>query len=215
MQNHLTIDNRKNYYGISKMSDEIEILIQKLKTLEDEIETAIEAKKAKFYQGIQDGKAVFDEATKKAQRKVKIGIDKYIFKSKFATIITAPVIYGMIIPFVILDIALGIYQLCCFTAWQIPRVKRSKYIVIDRQYLDYLNIIEKINCVYCGYGNGLMAYGREVAGRTEQYWCPIKHAMKTKTPHDHYKNFVEYGDFESYKAQLEKLRDDLRKLKDN
>lgn len=34
--------------------------------------------------------------------------------------------------------------------------------------------MEKVNCVYCSYFNGLMSYLREIAGRTEQYWCPIR-----------------------------------------
>ena len=196
------------------MSEEIDALIKKIRLLEDEVEVEIEKRKTKFYQEMKDGKAVFDEATKAAQRKVRVGIDKYLFKSKLATILTAPVIYGMIIPFVFLDICLWFYQLCCFTAWQIPKVKRAKYIVMDRQYLSYLNIIEKLNCIYCGYGNGLMAYGREVAARTEQYWCPIKHAIRTKSPHRHYKNFVEYGNYQEYKQELGRLRRELRQMKD-
>ena len=46
---------------------------------------------------------------------------------------------------------------------------RGQYIVIDRHRLKYLNAIEKLNCVYCGYGNGVIAYARDIAGRTEQY----------------------------------------------
>ena len=30
------------------------------------------------------------------------------------------------------------------------RVRRSRYFVIDRHHLAYLNGIEKLNCVYCG-----------------------------------------------------------------
>jgi hypothetical protein len=36
--------------------------------------------------------------------------------------------------------------------------------------------IEKINCAYCSYANGAIASVREMASRTEIYWCPIKHA---------------------------------------
>lgn len=50
--------------------------------------------------------------------------------------------------------------------------------------LSYLNAIEKLNCVYCGYGNGVIAYGREIIARTEQFWCPIKHASKAAGEHD-------------------------------
>jgi hypothetical protein len=80
-------------------------------------------------------------------------------------------------------------------------------------HLAYLNLIEKINCAYCSYGNGVMAYGREVVARTEQYWCPIKHARKIMAAHPYYAGFVDFGDAQSYKDELEKLRSELAKIK--
>jgi hypothetical protein len=55
--------------------------------------------------------------------------------------------------------------------------------VFDRYHLAYLNVLEKLNCAYA---NGLIAYVREIAGRTEQYWCPIKHARRVIGAHSHY-----------------------------
>lgn len=192
------------------MAIEIDDLLLRLKQLEDEIEDRIENSRTHFFETIEKGKAKFAELTLENHRALRLGIDKYIFQSNLATILSAPFIYAMIVPFVFLDISLFFYQLICFSAWRIEKVKRAEYMVIDRQFLQYLNIIEKINCVYCGYGNGLFAYAREIAGRTEQYWCPIKHARKTKDPHAHYRNFTEYGDAESYKLKLEELREKLR-----
>lgn len=193
-------------------NQEIEGLFKKLKDLENEIEEKLEARRHEFVKDIKDGKAHFEEDVIKAQIALRTSVDKYIFKSNFATIITAPFIYGMIIPFVILDIALFIYQITCFTAWQIPRVNRSKYIIIDRQRLQYLNAIEKLNCVYCGYGNGILAYAVEVAGRTEKYWCPIKHAQKTQNPHHFYRDFFEYGDACDFREKSEEYREQLRNM---
>lgn len=81
-------------------------------------------------------------------------------------------------PFVILDLGVSVYQAVCFTVWHMQRVRRADYVVIDRHRLPYLNLIEKLNCLYCSYANGVIAYTREVASRTEQYWCPIKHALQ-------------------------------------
>ena len=88
----------------------------------------------------------------------------------------------------------------------IGRVERAAYIVFDRQHLAYLNAVEKMNCLYCGYANGVFAYLREIAGRTEQYWCPIRHARRLRSPHDHYQAFVEYGDAKGYHRRLPLLR---------
>ena len=121
-------------------------------------------------------------------------------------VITAPVIYALIVPMLLLDLCVSIYHAVCFPVYGIAKVRRADYIVFDRQSLAYLNALEKLNCSYCSYANGLFAYVREVAARTEQYWCPIKHARKLVAPHAHYADFAAYGDPEAYRQQLEALR---------
>jgi hypothetical protein len=106
----------------------------------------------------------------------------------------------------------SIYQIVCFKIYKIPAVKRSKYIIIDRHNLAYLNIIEKINCFYCEYFNGLILYIQEIAARTEQYWCPIKHARKLSAMHSRYHKFLEYGDCQDYQKKLDALRQDFNDL---
>mgnify|MGYP005852257819 CR=1 FL=1 len=70
-------------------------------------------------------------------------------------------------------------------------------------------LIEQYNCVYCGYGNGVLAYAREVAARTEQYWCPIKHARKVLGRHSRYHDFIDFGDAEHYHGRLAEYRQKL------
>jgi len=82
--------------------------------------------------------------------------------------------------------------------------------VDEESYGDYLNAIEKVNCVYCGYANGVLAYVREIAGRTEQYWCPIRHAKPVREAHAHYLEFVDFGDAEGYHRRLPMLREKLK-----
>jgi len=69
-------------------------------------------------------------------------------------------------------------------------------------------VIERFNCFYCSYANGVIAQAREVAARTEQYWCPIKHARRMLGSHDRYPRFLEFGDAESYRQGIERLRHD-------
>ncbi len=139
---------------------------------------------------------------------------KYILSANPLYILSAPVIYGMIIPLLFLDITISIYQAICFRVYGIPRVKRSCHIRIDRHRLSYLNTIEKLNCMYCGYGNGLISYSREIMARTEQYWCPIKHARRVKGEHQRTRNFVPYNDAESYKDSLGRIRQTLKNESD-
>ena len=81
-------------------------------------------------------------------------------------LLTAPFIYGVIVPIALLDLAVAVYQAVCFPIYGIAKVKRRDYIVFDRHRLAYLNAIEKMNCAYCSYANGLFAYVSEVASGT-------------------------------------------------
>lgn len=125
---------------------------------------------------------------------------------QFINLLSAPFIYSMIFPAILFDIWLEIYHHICFRLYKIPIVKRSEYIIFDRVHLAYLNFYEKFNCLYCSYFNGLVAYASEIAGRTERYWCPIKHAKRLKQSHSQYSTFVEYLDAESYRKNLDNIR---------
>jgi hypothetical protein len=114
-------------------------------------------------------------------------------------LLSAPFIYGMIIPLVIMDITSEIYHHICFPLYGIPLIKRNKYIKIDRQHLEYLSFFEKLNCMYCGYANGLAAYFTAIAGATEAYWCGIKHAPdKSFNQPQHHTTFIDYQDQKAY-----------------
>jgi len=136
----------------------------------------------------------------------------YITDAKIKHILSVPFIWICIVPVALTDITISIYQEVCFPIYGIPKVKRQDYIVFDRQYLNYLNIIEKINCGYCSYVNGLFGYMQEIAGRTEQFWCPIKHAKRIKSLHSRYQKFIDYGDAETYRAKVEITRHDFKDL---
>jgi len=123
----------------------------------------------------------------------------------FRQFFSAPFIYILIFPLVVLDFFVELYHRVCFPLYKIPYVKRGQYIRIDRHKLKYLNWIEKINCAYCGYANGLAHYLSEIGARTEKYWCGLKHAKDPnfKSPKYH-EDFLEYGDEKGLKEFLEK-----------
>ena len=127
---------------------------------------------------------------------------KYVLPSNIRHLLSIPFIYGVFIPAVFFDIIITVYQWVTFPLYHIPRVKRSDYFVYERRFLDYLNIIEKINCLYCSYFNGLGAYAVEIGARTERYWCPIKSAHKPRFSHGWYKDFADYGSPEEWKEKM-------------
>jgi len=160
--------------------------------------------KEKYDFSIIKWKIVFALDAKKRNKAFKQGIIKYLFSAQIRHLISAPFIYSMIIPAVILDIFLFIFQQTCFRLYDIPFVKRSDYFDYDRKHLDYLNIIQKFNCLFCSYVNGLFSYATEVWWRTEKYWCPIKHANKNKWNHDWQHFFADYWDPEGFKDSFNK-----------
>ena len=125
----------------------------------------------------------------------------------FKNFIIIPLVSSLIIPLVIFDFWVEVYHRICFPLYNIPFVIRSQYIKIDRHKLTYLNLIQKIYCIYCGYGNGAINYWREIAARTEKYWCGIKHKKSPnfKEPFHHNQlNFAEYNNKEDFKKKYSK-----------
>ena len=86
----------------------------------------------------------------------------------------------------------------------------TQHASIDRGRLPYLSLLEKVNCAYCSYANGLISYVREIAGRTEQYWCAIKHARNVPAPHERYREFARYGDAGAFERARDRLRGQMR-----
>ena len=125
--------------------------------------------------------------------------------------LVSPVIYAGIVPPLLLDLFVSVYQAVCFPVYGIAKIKRADYFVFDRHHLAYLNALEKLNCAYCSYTNGLIAYAREIIARTEQYWCPIKHARRVIGSHARYALFDDYGEAENYQVRLTELRKSLAK----
>jgi hypothetical protein len=152
------------------MTNQIEALVGKIKELESQLIQELQKKEKEFFYVVARKKVRFEREVRKHHKTLTKTLRRYLRDAAFLNILTAPVIWFCLIPGAFLDISITVYQAICFPIYKIPRVKRNDYIVIDRQNLGYLNGIEKFNCVYCGYFNGLVAYVQEVVARTEQYW---------------------------------------------
>jgi hypothetical protein len=192
------------------MPAQIDVLMEKLRAVEAEIEVELSKRREALRYHIENRKFVFAEEVLKVQRVIKTKLSAYIRNANPLIVLTAPVIYALIIPFVLMDLFVMAYQAICFPVYKIPLVRRRDYLVFDRHHLAYLNLLEKINCAYCSYGNGVIAFAREVAGRTEVYWCPIKHARRMLGPHPHYQGFADFGDAEAFRAKADSVKDGVK-----
>lgn len=192
------------------MNEKINELIARLHQIEDTLEEEFARNREAFHVKLRGRIAEFAEEIVQKQKRFKIRLPDYIGSANLLYVLVSPVIYSVVIPIALVDLWVTIYQHICFRAYGIPRVKRSGFIAMDRHHLAYLNTVEKLNCMYCGYGNGVFAYAREVAARTEQFWCPIKHAIRVRDPHQHYLKFVDFGDAEGYRQKLESFRKEMQ-----
>jgi hypothetical protein len=190
----------------SSKKTEPPVKLPQLEKVEEEI-------KSDFYE-LRKGEVWFTEEIKREHKKLKTSLVRYVSHSRVLAVLTAPFIYACIVPFALLDLFVSTYQAVCFPVYGIPKARRRDYMAIDRNKLRYLNALEGLNCMYCSYANGLLAYVVEIAARTEQHWCPIRHARRIRNAHDRYSHFLPYGDASAYRKQVEKVREDFKDVKD-
>jgi hypothetical protein len=191
------------------MSARIDRILRQIDDLSEELEREIAERRKVFAYKLEGRRARFEAEAKARHRALRIGLRAFLARARFSHIASAPVIYALIVPFAFLDLCVTVYQAVCFPAYGIPKVRRSDHIRIDRHHLAYLNALQKLNCVYCGYVNGLISWTREIASRTEAYWCPIKHAGHVRHPHGRYATFLDFGDAEAFHEGLARAREEV------
>ena len=114
-------------------------------------------------------------------------------------LLTIPFLFSAVIPIVILDLWIEVYHRISFPFYRLPYVKRGHYIKIDRHRLSYLNPMQKLNCLYCGYANGVLQFWVKIVGDTEKYWCAIKHKPDEKyNAPEHHNEFIGYNDEDEF-----------------
>jgi len=195
------------------MPSQLDIIMDKIKVLENELIEELQKQQQEFFYILDKKRIYFEDSTIIQHKEQAKKILKYFADASLKNIISLPFIWLCIVPLILMDISISLYQKACFPLYNIPKVNRQDYIIFDHQYLNYLNFIEKINCAYCSYANGLIAYVGEIAARTEQFWCPIKHAGRIKNLHSRYQKFIDYGDAKTYQAELNNIRHNFNDLK--
>ena len=195
------------------MNERITRLLAQMAALEDELRTAVHEQESKMVFQIKGKRVEFESSVRAAHLKLKKNFFRWLVTNRPQNLVTGPIIYAMVFPMLMMDLCVSFYQWSCFPIYGITKVRRADYIVFDRHHLGYLNFIEKFHCAYCEYGNGLLGYMHEILARTEEYFCPIKHAHKVLGTHARYNSFLDYGDAADFDAKLEEFRKRLGKVK--
>ncbi len=193
------------------MNNRIRQLVDQIAELEEELKAAVEEREQRLRYQVEGRRVVFEQTVREAHQRVRLGVFRWFLTIRPQNYLTMPIIYGAAILLLLFDFAVTLYQWICFPVYRIACVKRGDYIVYDHQHLAYLNVIEKAHCLYCSYAVGLLAYAGEIIARTEQYFCPIKHARKVRAAHARYERFLEYGEADDFHGKLEAFRAELKR----
>jgi len=189
------------------MNDKIREILEEIEAMKVKLSEEIDKQESHISYEIKNGYVTFEKEVLAKQKENMKNLFTWLGEVPLLHFLIAPLIYGMVIPAIFVDVTLFIYQQVVFRVFKFQLIKRSDYMHFDHKYLGYLNVIEKLNCLYCSYFNGLMLYASAIAGRTELYFCPIKHAKRVVAKHQYYDDFLSYGDEEDYQKKLKELRE--------
>ncbi|HEY5075847.1 MAG TPA: hypothetical protein VII34_14240 [Pyrinomonadaceae bacterium] len=110
------------------MKQRIAGIVGRVHKLESELEVEFARRRLELA-FIVKGRAVqFEGRVLRRHRELKTRLSHYSLRARPLLIFAAPVIYSLIIPFVVLDLFIFVYQLIWFPVVGIPSVRRS-YVV--------------------------------------------------------------------------------------
>jgi hypothetical protein len=109
------------------MTQRMHEIARNIVELQAELDREIERRRKALGVGIRDRLVEFEHGITLEHRRLRLGVRTFLGRSSIATIATAPVIYSLIIPLLIVDAWVGAYQAICFRAYRIPRVRRANY----------------------------------------------------------------------------------------
>lgn len=120
-------------------------------------------------------------------------------------IIGMPFIYVLIVPIALLDALVSLYQWVCFPIYRLPQVRRTHFVQHRRKGLESLNAVDRLNCYYCSYANGVLRYAQKISSETEKMWCPIRHKLSGGFVQPaHHAEFAENGKKEVLQAYYQR-----------
>ena len=111
------------------MNPKIAALTTNIQILEAELEAELAQRRAELRVGLEKGRAFFEEEILRRHRELRTRLSTYVLNARPAVVLTAPIIYAVIVPLVLLDLFVTVYQSVCFPVYGIPKVRRREYLI--------------------------------------------------------------------------------------
>jgi hypothetical protein len=125
------------------MSPYVERIVERLRDAEADLAHEVDEQQRRWRYQVHRRRVWFDKEVRDAHRHLKQSIPAYIREGSLLNLLTAPIIYSLIVPLALLDLWTTLYQWVCFPIYGVRCATRRSYFVIDRHKLAYLNGIEK------------------------------------------------------------------------
>jgi hypothetical protein len=94
---------------LPSMNEQIDHLFEKMAALENELRTAVHKQESHVFFEIRGKRIEVERSVKKAHRKLTTNVFRWLVTDRPQNLITGPLIYGMVVPLVMLDICVS-YQ---------------------------------------------------------------------------------------------------------
>src|ERR1700754_1594768 len=96
------------------MTTQLDTLTEKLRSVEAEIEVEMAKRREEMRFHVVNRKIVFEHEASQVHREIKTSAMRYLIDVGPLVILVAPVIWSLIIPMMLLDLSLMVYQAICF-----------------------------------------------------------------------------------------------------
>ncbi len=117
------------------MLSKIGEILKRMEELKSQLQSEYEALMERYDYAVENRKIVFSEKAKRFQKDVREGVFHYLLSAEIRHLLSIPFIYAMIVPTIVLDLFLTVFQFTAFPLYGIERVRRSDHILFDRKYL--------------------------------------------------------------------------------
>lgn len=121
------------------MNEHVTTLMRTIQALESEIEVEVAKRRAELRFGLERGKIAFEEEVRRRHKELKVALGVYVLNARPLVALTAPLIYGLIVPIALLDLSVMLFQAICFRAYdragpaaRLPRLRSSPFVLSQR-----------------------------------------------------------------------------------
>src|SRR5688572_22939865 len=96
------------------MSPYVARIVARVREAKDDLAREVEEQQQRWHYRVRCGRVWFDKEVQRAHRRLRQSIPAYIRQGSVLSLVTAPAIYSLLLPLLLLDLWVWTYQWICF-----------------------------------------------------------------------------------------------------